>query len=361
MAIASLLLISDNLRRTERLARDLGVAWACRICDLYENEPTPDEPNLVVSDVRLMTSEAILRLRQLLERVRGEDVPYLCLLHDDNARVRAHADLLGASGTLRASVALHRLMGALTELHDQYGPVPVEARRHADTARRFLRDVFVPERPITPEIMDAGTGIVAGAVREVGIRAWVRVVRRFDDATHQHCLLVAGLACAFSNTLGLHATDSQRLGKAALLHDVGKIHVPTAILNKPGKLNEAEMAVMRTHSAKGHAMLVGRGFEDALLAVVRSHHEMLDGTGYPDQLKGCEIPDLVRLVTICDVYGALIECRPYRAPMPSKQALSILSGMSDRLDADLVSAFQPIAHAFGACRTSEERSLLRSS
>ena len=87
-----------------------------------------------------------------------------------------------------------------------------------------------------------------------------------------------------------------------------------------------------------------------MLAVVRSHHEMLDGSGYPDGLTGWEIPDLVRLVTVCDIYGALIERRPYRAPMPAGKAYGILVSMAGRLDADLVRAFRPVADAFAGMK-----------
>uniref|UniRef100_UPI00226B7FF4 HD-GYP domain-containing protein n=1 Tax=Methylobacterium sp. GC_Met_2 TaxID=2937376 RepID=UPI00226B7FF4 len=134
----------------------------------------------------------------------------------------------------------------------------------------------------------------------------------------------------------------------ALLHDVGKIHVPIEILNKPGRLTHPEMAVMRTHAARGHAMLVEGTFDDELLAAVRSHHEMLDGSGYPDGLRGWEIPDFVRLVTVCDVYGALVERRSYRAPMSGGEAYNILRGMVGQLDGDLTRAFRPIAAAFDA-------------
>ncbi len=104
-----------------------------------------------------------------------------------------------------------------------------------------------------------------------------------------------------------------------------------------------------------------------LLSVVRSHHEMLDGSGYPDRLRGGEIPDLVRLVTICDIHAALIERRPYKAPMDAGKAYAILESMAGRLDADLVRAFQPVVQAYtpaacatagppaAACRSTEPR------
>ncbi len=85
---------------------------------------------------------------------------------------------------------------------------------------------------------------------------------------------------------------------------------------------------MRTHAALGYDLLVGSGFSPEMLQVVRSHHEMLDGSGYPDGLRAPEIPDLVRLVTICDIYGALIERRPYRAPMQGGEAYDILRSMT---------------------------------
>ena len=98
-------------------------------------------------------------------------------------------------------------------------------------------------------------------------------------------------------------------------------------------------------------MHVGRGFEDEMLVVVRAHHEMLDGFGYPDGLRGDQIPDLVRLVTICDIYAALIERRAYKPPLPGGQALAILDNMEGQLDGDLVRAFRPTAMAFGSLKT----------
>ena len=81
---------------------------------------------------------------------------------------------------------------------------------------------------------------------------------------------------------------------------------------------------MKRHPEIGHAILEGQGFHPEVMQVVRSHHEMLDGSGYPDGLKAIEIPDLVRVLTVCDIYAALIERRPYKEPMPSEKAFAIL-------------------------------------
>jgi putative nucleotidyltransferase with HDIG domain len=344
--MVELLLITDDLRRAQRLTRELNTSTTNIIHDLYDDKLPVSGPELIVSDVESLTSDAIVRLRRILEQVHGEGVPYLFLVHGNAARAEAQAQVLGANNTLGAKASAHELFTTLGSLQVQMRPIPAVVRGQAVEARKFFRQVLLSGRPITPAIAEVGTDLVTRAVTESGIYDWVRAVQRFDDATHQHCLLVASLAAAFSAALGLREVDRHRLTKAALLHDVGKIHIPTEILNKPGKLTEAETAVMRTHSARGHDMLVGQGFEDTMLAVARSHHEMLDGTGYPDQLKAWEIPDLVRLVTICDVYGALIERRPYRAPMHGAKAYTVLEEMAGRLDAVLVRAFQPIAAAF---------------
>ena len=344
--MSELLLITDDLRRGERLARDLGTFRACRVHDLYEDAAPTAAAGMILSDVAELTSDAILRLRRLLAQARGRDVPYLFLAHGNRARAEAQARVLGASSTLGAGAVTQALLAALEGLHRHEDPCAPVAERHAGSARRFLADVFVADRPVVPATIDTGTGLVGRAVRDVGVREWVRAVRRFDDATHQHCLLVAGLAAAFANNLGLAAADGHRLTKAALLHDVGKIHVPPAILNKPDRLTEEETRVMRRHPALGVTMLTGRGFEEEMLAVVRSHHELLDGSGYPDGLVGDQIPDLVRLVTVCDIYAALIERRPYKVPMPGAEAYRVLAGMSGQLDGSLVGAFHPVAAAF---------------
>jgi len=338
--MGQLLLITDDIQRGRRLLRDLGTRRPCHVHDLYEDALPALDPTLIVSDVEALTSEAIVRLRRTLAQLRGEGVPYLFLVHGNAARSEAQAQVLGATATAGVS----EMLGALERL--QGASIPAIARTRAAEARQFFQHALFSGQPITPAVADAGTELVVRAVSDTGIYDWVRAVQQFDDATHQHCLLVAALAAAFSGALGLRPTDRHRLTQAALLHDVGKIHVPIEILNKPGQLTHSETAIMRTHPERGHAMLVGAGFDDGLLTAVLYHHEMIDGTGYPDGLRGWEIPDFVRLVTVCDVYGALIERRPYRAPIVGQKAYDILQGMAGQLDEDLIRAFEPVAVAF---------------
>ncbi len=344
-----ILLISDNPCRSrglaQDLARDLAGGIDCEIHDLYGDEATAGPADALVTDVDDFSAEAVARVRRLVGRAR-RGTPLVVLMNQDSARARLFGVALGASRTLCAPFDVARLRDAVGAFADEAGPVPFGAVRSSDAARGFYSSLFVDERPITEAPVDTGTDFVGRAVRETGIRDWVRAVQRFDDATHQHCLLVTGLAAAFARSLGLGDLESHRLTKAALLHDVGKIHVPSAILNKPGRLDANEMAIVRRHPDEGYRMLAGQGFGPEMLAVVRSHHEMLDGSGYPDRLKADDIPDLVRLITVCDIYAALIERRSYKPPMAGEAAFAILEGMSGRLDPAVVTAFRPVAAAF---------------
>ncbi|MEE7491483.1 HD-GYP domain-containing protein [Methylobacterium oryzae] len=339
-----LLLITDDLTRTGRLARSLGPTRHCTVHDLYDDAEPSDQPDLIVGDVARLSSEATQRLRRMLEPLRDAGAPFLFLTHGNAARAESQARLLGPTDILPAVSVLERLLDRIDRLQEVGGSVA--AARMADEARQFFDLTFFSGQTVTPQCASVGTGLIARAVQQCGVRHWIRAVQRFDEATHRHCLLVTGIAAAFATKLGFADLDGYRLTKAALLHDVGKTRISPAILNKPGRLTDAEMKVMRTHAALGYDMLVDSGFSREMLQVVRSHHEMLDGSGYPDGLRAPEIPDLVRLVTICDIYGALIEQRPYRPPLSGGAAYNILRLMAGRLDTDLIDAFHPVMVAF---------------
>jgi HD-GYP domain-containing protein (c-di-GMP phosphodiesterase class II) len=127
---------------------------------------------------------------------------------------------------------------------------------------------------------------------------------------------------------------------AAMLHDIGKARIPLAILEKPSSLTSDEMAAMSKHPEYGlEALKTSPGLSSGLRDIVIHHHEYLDGSGYPHGLRGREISDPVRIVTICDVFGALLERRAYKPPLAPARAYQILLDMGDKLDSDLVREF----------------------
>jgi len=185
---------------------------------------------------------------------------------------------------------------------------------------------------------------VIDSISQKGLAAWLDDVRRYHEGTFQHCLLVTGVAVGFALEIGFSDLDVKRLGIAATLHDIGKAHIPLLILDKPDRLDPGEEEIMRSHPVIGYELL--KNIEDItpeILDGVRHHHEYLDGSGYPDALTAPEISDLVRLLTISDIFAALIESRPYRPAMPRQNAYKILCGMDGKLERPLVKAFRNVA------------------
>lgn len=151
------------------------------------------------------------------------------------------------------------------------------------------------------------------------------VVEADDNYTADHCRSVVELVTAVADELEIPERDRQELEFAALLHDVGKIAIPKEILNKPGKLNEEEFELMKTHTIEGQQMLdrVG-GLLGRVGQIVRACHERWDGGGYPDGVSGEEIPLAARIVFCCDAYNAMTTTRVYRKAMPVEKALDEL-------------------------------------
>ncbi len=150
------------------------------------------------------------------------------------------------------------------------------------------------------------TSEIIDGIAQNGLGAWLNDVRRYHEGTFQHCLLVTGVAVGFALDLRFTNADVKRLGMAATLHDIGKARIPLSILDKPGRLEPAEEEIMKRHPVIGYDLLKDlAGISPEVLDGVRHHHEYLDGSGYPDALTAPKISDLVRLLTISDIFAAL--------------------------------------------------------
>jgi putative two-component system response regulator len=176
---------------------------------------------------------------------------------------------------------------------------------------------------------------------EAVVFALARTVEAKSAYTHGHAERVTLYALALADEVGLGAGDRETLRKGALLHDIGKISLPDAILDKPGPLTAQEYEVVKQHPAQGARIVEQlRSLREAV-PLIRWHHERPDGRGYPDGLCGEEIPRLVRILSIADVYDSLASKRPYRDAIEPAVCLKMLSesARGGGLDADLVDSF----------------------
>jgi len=183
--------------------------------------------------------------------------------------------------------------------------------------------------------------ITDSVTRNPGALISLARLKTADDYTYMHSVAVCALMVALAKQLKLK-DDQQRLaGLAGLLHDLGKAAIPLAVLNKPGKLTDQEFTVVRSHPVEGYHMLKeGAGVPEAVMDACLHHHEKVDGSGYPDKLKGDGISIIARMTAICDVYDAVTSDRPYKRGWdPAESLRRMAEWTNDHFDARLFQAF----------------------
>ncbi len=166
-------------------------------------------------------------------------------------------------------------------------------------------------------------------------------IKTLDNYIYEHCVSVAILSIIMGIELKFNKDKLTHLAFGAILHDLGKTYVPKEILLKKGKLDDNEYDIIKNHSKQGYEYLKDNMYVSSIPRVITlQHHERVDGTGYPNGLKGDEINDCAKIVAIADVYDALTSDRPYRAAMSPNEALEYIMGASGTLfDYEMVRAF----------------------
>jgi putative nucleotidyltransferase with HDIG domain len=200
-----------------------------------------------------------------------------------------------------------------------------------------LRETFKAERARRQQLTESYTATV---------RALSNAVEARDAYTGKHAERVAAYGIEIARALGVPGHDDAEVEFGFLLHDIGKVAMPDAILFKPGALTTEERALMARHPVIGAEIMEGIEFLSEASKVVRSHHEWWDGSGYPDGLRGEEIPLVARVFAVADVLDALTTDRPYRPRMSLAEARSmIMEASGTQFDPAVVEAFRDIDDA----------------
>lgn len=355
-ASSSIMLVSDDVRRSRRLCGLFSRRFHVQTAELADFSAGSGHGISYIVDADLSDPETISHIREKVTRaLPGRDKYFV--INDESRTDLVQANALGARDVLRkscierdAALLINRLNQRL--LGDLWRDQP-PATHLALGSMNLLNDnlfaaVATASLLPTTQVADCCEYLVAN-LEDQSIGPWLDAVREHHSYTYRHSMIVSGLAVRFALQLGMRRADVERLAVGALLHDIGKMRLPLGLLDKPGALTDAERDEIRKHPVLGATILAAdRQFSPEVVSIARHHHELLDGSGYPDGLAGSEISDTVRIMTVVDIFSALIDERPYKAAMSCDEAYAILAGMEGKLDADIVRAFKPIALDAGA-------------
>jgi putative two-component system response regulator len=264
-------------------------------------------PDIIISDILMPEIDGLDFLEMVHSRPETSKIPFLFLTAMDNAEALERARGLGV---------------------DEYILKPFKLKDFIQIVRsRFNR---------SQELKNAFT--IDAFLKTVETLA--NSVEGRDACTHEHINRVMAYAEGLAKTLDFKPEEIKQVRLAAILHDVGKVCIPDAILNKAGPLTDDEWKKMKQHTLEGEKILQPMKDLPLVLEGVRYHHERYDGKGYPDGLSGSDIPLIGRLLAVIDAFDAMTSDRPYRKGIPTEQALQELkSGAGKQFDPQIVNAF----------------------
>lgn len=294
-----------------------GVTTAEQGLELLERNPTP----LLVTDLRMPGRGGIWLVQEVRRRWPRIEITVITAGHDTDAAI----DCLnaGAHRYFLKPINLDDFHHALDDTHQRY----CNARAKEAERRHLQKQVAKKTRVIQRNFLGS-------------IKMMVSIQEARDSYTSGHSRRVQLYALQLARALNFDRRQVRQVSLAARLHDVGKLGVPESILNKPDRLTVAEFDVIREHPVIGERILSKVIRNREVLAAVRGHHEKMDGSGYPDGLRGPHLPALARVIAIVDAFDALTSSRAYRGAMPTQEALGILAdGAGNHFDADYVRAF----------------------
>ena len=342
-------IISDSAERTRTVAHQMAGVFETR-CFGTNGLPKAAPEEFTLIDVNLTDATRFPGLKLWLKR--APKYGQVIFVVDEKSQQEAmQAFAMGATDLLPRPVErkalLTKLLGDIEALAREASDSLIGSGNGVSAGVSALQNIFASASlgaPLDPQAIEAAGETVVSQIGEEGLWRWVSTVRNHHSQTYQHCLIVTGVAVTFGQHLGFSLADQKRLSSAGLLHDIGKARIPIAILEKPGPLDQDELSVMREHPILGvEALREIDGIHPEMLDAVVHHHEYLDGSGYPHGLQASDLPDLVRVITVADIFGALIERRSYKPPMSGEAAYEILEKMGPKLDRCIVREFKAIA------------------
>jgi putative nucleotidyltransferase with HDIG domain len=238
--------------------------------------------------------------------------------------------------------------------HARPTTLAAEKMRAADITREAktvvestFRDVRLGRAITSAALSPIVESIAASIARNpIAIPSVTRLKSR-HEYTYLHSVAVCGLMIGLAHALHLPDADMHDIGMAGLLHDIGKARVPTLLLDKPGPLDDAELAVVKSHAERGHDLLTrSGGLPEIALDVCAHHHERIDGTGYPFRLSQDHLSVHARMGAVCDVYDAVTSARAYKPAWTQSEALEWMASTHGQFDPHIFDTFRRMIATF---------------
>jgi putative nucleotidyltransferase with HDIG domain len=307
-------------------------------------------PLLILVSEQLPRSGGYDFARMLRLDTKLASIPIVMLVAKDDKPTRDRAVQSGADRLLVDPFSRSALISAVSGevnrgVERKWRTLPpLQRRALTDTLHLFndLSDVIGAGTPLPYQAVSEACAPLVEAIGSDDYRAILQGVRNHDNYTYSHSVRVATYLALFGFRLGMSKTEQVLLATGGLLHDVGKMSIPHEVLNKPGRLSQAEFLVMRGHVTSTAAYLERcHDMPKGVITIAAQHHEKLDGSGYPLGIAGNELNLLARIASIVDVFSALTDRRVYKPSMDPEAALNIMAGeMAAHLDIHLLGQFR---------------------
>ncbi len=222
---------------------------------------------------------------------------------------------------------------------------PVKVSLHEDVKKRVGEGVkFLFDNTQSKSFAETTANVSKDLIRAItkydAVAIDIAQLKVSDEYTFKHSVDVASLSMIIGKKYGLKRSEMEELGVAGLLHDIGKTKIPKSILHKPAKLTDEEFHQMKFHSLYGYKILEeNQTFSTEIKSGVLQHHEKINGKGYPMSVKGDQIHPYAKIISVADVYDALVTERPYKKGFPKRDAIEIIMTMTDDLDMKAMKSF----------------------
>ena len=222
---------------------------------------------------------------------------------------------------------------------------PVKVQLSASVKKRISAGIqYLYSNSESPEFASTSSQITSDLMKAIddnsALAVDISTLKTSDEYTFKHSVDVATMSMIIAKRQGMSKQDVYNIGIAGLLHDMGKSKIPLGILNKPGRLDDNEFAIMKKHSEFGYNILKNKEeFKGAISLAVLQHHEKMNGKGYPLGVKSDKIHPYAKILSVSDVYDALVTERPYKKPFTQRNAVELIMSMTEELDITAMRTF----------------------